>query len=145
MNTKQTTLKSNLSCKESTFRTLPKAVSAKAAGKCGEPIRKNKVDQPYPPAEVITEIEAKVDVGWGNTLFIRGKGAGLTWDKGTPLSCINGSSWVWLSAASDKVIFKLLLNDQIWAEGEDVMVAAGDRVELKPVFSQGHRNVIPKV
>ena len=67
-------------------------------------------------------------------MFIRGKGAGLRWDKGTPLSCCNGSSWVWLSVASDKIIFKLLLNDQIWAEGEDVVVEAGGRIELKPVF-----------
>ena len=97
-------------------------------------MKKSKVDQPFIAADVITEIEAKVDVGWGNSLFIRGKGAGLTWEKGTPLSCFNGSSWVWLSAATDKVIFKLLLNDQIWAEGEDVVVEAGGRIELKPVF-----------
>src|SRR5262245_57692064 len=71
-----------------------------------------KVQDSRPGAK--TEIEAKIDVGWGNALYIRGQGGGLTWDKGVPLTCFNGSSWVWFSSVSDKVIFKLLLNDQIW-------------------------------
>jgi hypothetical protein len=32
------------------------------------------------------------------------------------------------------VVFKLLLNDQVWAKGEDVVVEAGRKIEVVPVF-----------
>ena len=87
------------------------------------------------PTEQITTIQAKMDVGFGNSLFIRGQGDGLNWEKGLPLSCVDGSAWVWSTTrAKDKVVFKLLLNDQVWAQGEDVVVEAGRKLEIVPVF-----------
>ena len=57
------------------------------------------------------------------------------WDKGLPLSCIDGSAWVWSTRqVKGKVVFKLLLNDQVWAKGEDVVVEAGRKIEVVPVF-----------
>jgi hypothetical protein len=83
----------------------------------------------------MTVVQAKIDVGFGNSLFVRGQGSGLSWDKGLPLSCIDGSAWVWSTKqAKDKVVFKLLLNDQVWAKGEDVVVEAGKEIEVVPVF-----------
>ena len=38
-------------------------------------------------------ITAKIDIGFGNSLFIRGGGAGLSWGKGSPLSCTSGDTW----------------------------------------------------
>jgi hypothetical protein len=32
------------------------------------------------------------------------------------------------------VVFKLLLNDQVWAKGEDVVVEAGRKIEVVPFF-----------
>jgi hypothetical protein len=85
--------------------------------------------------EQITIIQAKTDVGFGNSLFIRGQGDGLSWDKGLPLSCVDGSAWVWSTKqAEGKVVFKLLLNDQVWAKGEDVVVEAGRKIEVIPKF-----------
>jgi hypothetical protein len=34
-------------------------------------------------AKPVTTIEAKIDVGFGNNLFVRGEGPGLSWEKGT--------------------------------------------------------------
>src|ERR1019366_3375560 len=45
-----------------------------------------------PKAAGVT-ITAKVDVGFGNTLFLRGNGAGLNWSKGTPLACVSSDTW----------------------------------------------------
>ena len=88
-----------------------------------------------PTTEQMTVVQAKIDVGFGNSLFVRGQGDGLSWDKGLPLSCIDGSAWVWSTKqAKDKVVFKLLLNDQVWAKGEDVVVEAGRKIEIAPVF-----------
>ena len=92
-------------------------------------------NKPAPPAKQLTMIEAKIDVGFGNSLFIRGQGAELSWDKGLPLNCTDRSTWSWSTAqAKDKVLFKLLLNDQVWAKGEDVVVEAGGKIELTPAF-----------
>lgn len=79
-------------------------------------------------------IEAKIDVGFGNKLFARGQGAGLSWDHGIPLECVDSQTWRLIVPAKDKLQFKLLLNDSIWAQGEDVVAAPGKKVEVTPAF-----------
>jgi hypothetical protein len=32
------------------------------------------------------------------------------------------------------VVFKLLLNDQVWTKGEDAVVEAGRKIEVVPFF-----------
>jgi hypothetical protein len=81
-----------------------------------------------------TTIEAKIDVGFGNNLFLRGQGAGLSWDQGVPLDCVDARTWRWSGAAGEKLVFKLLLNDRVWAKGEDVQASPGSRVEVSPAF-----------
>ena len=82
----------------------------------------------------VTTIEARVDVGFGNNLFVRGEGAGLSWDQGVPLKCIDPQTWQLSVPASDKVKFKLLLNDTVWAKGEDLVAAPGQRLQIAPAF-----------
>ena len=79
-------------------------------------------------------IEAKIDVGFGNSLFLRGEGAGLSWERGTPLTCVDGTTWRWSRAGADALKFKLLLNDAIWAQGEDVTATAGQTLQIAPRF-----------
>jgi hypothetical protein len=87
------------------------------------------------PCEPLTLVEAKVDVGLGNALYIRGQGDGLSWDKGQRLIPGFGGSWIWKSTrAKGRVLFKLLLNDKIRAKGEDIGVEAGKMIEVAPVF-----------
>ena len=79
-------------------------------------------------------IEAKINVGFGNKLFVRGQGAGLSWDHGIPLECVDSQTWRLTVPAKDKLQFKLLLNDSVWAQGEDVVAAPGKKVEVTPAF-----------
>jgi hypothetical protein len=79
-------------------------------------------------------IEAKIDVGFGNTLYLRGEGLGLSWTKGVPLKCVDGKTWTWSAEGSEPLKFKLLLNDQVWSQGEDVVAAPGQKVEVAPAF-----------
>ena len=81
-----------------------------------------------------TTIEAKIDVGFGNNLFLRGQGAGLSWDRGIPLTCVDGKTWQWSAKANDKLTFKLLLNDTVWAKGADMVAVPGQKVEVAPAF-----------
>ena len=86
-------------------------------------------------AEIFTVVQAKIDVGYGNALYIRGQGDGLSWEKGKRLSSVDASTWVWVTdQAKDKLVFKLLLNDEVWARGEDLVVEAGQKTELAPSF-----------
>lgn len=79
-------------------------------------------------------IEAKIDVGFGNKLFVRGQGEGLSWDHGIPLECVDSKTWRLSVPAKSQVQFKLLLNDSVWAQGEDVVAAPGKKVEVQPAF-----------
>ena len=79
-------------------------------------------------------IKAKVDVGFGNALYLRGEGHGLSWNQGIPLTCVDSSTWQWSGEAADKVKFKLLLNDAVWAKGEDLVATPGQKVEVAPSF-----------
>lgn len=98
--------------------------------------RKPKTRVPRPALQrQLTLVRAHIDVGFGNTLYIRGQGNGLSWDKGIALACIAPATWVWATAEDSRnVTFKLLLNDELWAQGGDVVVPAGESIEIVPVF-----------
>ena len=83
----------------------------------------------------VTTIDVKMDVGVGNTLFLRGQGSGLTWDRGIPLVCVDGKTWRWSKAVSDPITFKILLNDKVWSDGSDLTVAPGQKLEIAPRFA----------
>jgi len=119
---------------------LPKKAVA-AAVPAKKPVVKNEA-----PAVVATKVStsaksgksivnAKIDIGFGNTLFIRGEGAGLSWDKGIAMDNVSADEWrISLSGATAPVVFKFLVNDLTWSAGEDYTVAAGDTVMLVPTF-----------
>jgi hypothetical protein len=87
---------------------------------------------PPPAATVIT---AKIDVGFGNTLFIRGDGPGLTWEKGVPLGCTAIDSWtISLLVTNRPVVFKFILNDETWCKGDDYIVKPGSSTAFTPEF-----------
>jgi len=83
----------------------------------------------------ITTIDVKADVGFGNTLYLRGEGSGLTWDRGVPLSCVDGKTWRWSAPVTSAIKCKVLLNDQVWSSGQDLEVGPGQKIEVAPAFS----------
>ena len=84
---------------------------------------------------VQTRIIARVDVGFGNALYLRGEGAGLSWDKGALMENIAPYEWAFSTTrAKAPVAFKCLINDQVWADGENQSVAAGGTLISSPVF-----------
>jgi len=87
------------------------------------------------PAAAPTRIMAHVDVGLGNTLFLRGEGGGLSWERGVPMECIGGNCWSW-SAESvvQDITFKVLINDQQWSAGDNLTVAQGQTATFIPAF-----------
>jgi len=82
-----------------------------------------------------TVIDVKLDVGFGNALFMRGHGAGLNWERGVPLACIDGKTWRWCQRLKDPITFKVLVNDKVWSAGADFIVKPGQKIELAPAFA----------
>ena len=139
--------------KKTTASVVPTVVVAPVATKAPEPVKTVtaapavtpvsagpvKAPPAQPKTQIVTAaapitIEAKIDVGFGNKLFARGQGAGLSWDYGIPLECVDSQTWRLIVPAKDKLQFKLLLNDSVWAQGEDVVAAPGKKVQVSPAF-----------
>jgi len=81
-----------------------------------------------------TRIIARVDVGFGNALYVRGEGAGLSWNKGTALANVTPYEWTLSCSNKGTVIFKFLINDELWAEGENITLPAGRESISSPTF-----------
>ena len=99
----------SLAKKVATKKVAKKVAVKKCAKKCAKKTSKK-----------ITRVIAKVNVGWGNCLFIRGAGAELSWDKGIAMQCIGEDEWMWEQyVPKGDVSFKFLINDEQWSVGED--------------------------
>ena len=88
------------------------------------------------PESNVTVIVAKYDVGHGNTMFIRGEGAGLTWEAGIQMDNAGNDVWVWTTneASQGPVSFKFLINDEIWSVGDNMIAPVGETTTLYPSF-----------
>ncbi len=111
---------------------VPVAVKSAAAA---VPVAPAPVVRPVASQPVATVIQARINIGFGNVLHIRGEGAGLSWDEGTVMDCVADDLWqVTLPESSRTVVFKFLVNDLTWNTGPDYTVAGGTSVTLTPEF-----------
>ena len=93
------------------------------------------VTKPAAPTPVETTIAARIDIGFGNALFLRGEGTGLSWDRGVAMECVADDLWrITLAGPARAYSFKFLVNDLSWSVGPDFTVASGANVTLTPEF-----------
>ena len=106
-----------------------------APAKAEKPAAKAEKAAAHPESNV-TVIVAKYDVGHGNTMFIRGEGAGLTWEAGIQMENAGNDVWVWTTneASQGPVSFKFLINDEIWSVGDNMIAPVGETTTLYPSF-----------
>lgn len=110
---------------------VAKTVPAPAAPVAVKPV----TVKPVVSAPVVTTIAARIDIGFGNTLFIRGEGPGLSWDRGLTMTCVEDDLWrIVLPESARAYTFKFLVNDLSWSAGPDFTVACGTNVTLTPEF-----------
>lgn len=99
------------------------------------PAKKTATRKAAPAKLKLTRIVAHVDVGWGSQLYIRGEGAGLSWEQGIPMLCENDTEWHWVAETDVcPISFKFLIDDKIWANGENITINAGDVHISEPSF-----------
>lgn len=115
---------------------MTKLTKKTAAAKSTAPAKKSaapaKKKGGEPPA---TFISAQIDIGFGNHLYLRGDGPGLSWDHGVAMDCTGANLWTTsVKGATTPVTFKLLVNDITWSAGNDYVVAAGKSLTVTPTF-----------
>ncbi len=110
-----------------------KSVKSKApAKKTAAPAKKQPAATSEPPA---TFISAQIDIGFGNHLYVRGTGPGLSWDRGVAMDCVGNGLWTTcVKNASATVTFKVLVNDLTWSTGPDFVVQSGQSITITPTF-----------
>jgi len=121
----------NAAVKKTTRNTAVKKTATRKS-----PVRKAKAkDQADDPASPETRISVRVDIGFGNILYLRGDGPGLSWEKGVPMDCDKESVWSWATTKTAKAFtYKVLVNDVSWSTGEDYTAHAGKNNRADPVF-----------
>lgn len=83
----------------------------------------------------LTQVIVRFDCGFGNTLFIRGEGAGLNWDKGAPLKNVKANEWLFESLENfTEGSFKILVNDEHYEHGENHTLVCGKVTIIEPRF-----------
>jgi hypothetical protein len=112
--------------------TIAKTSKAPAKKTAAPAAKKKPAVATEPPA---TFISAKIDIGFGNHLYIRGTGPGLSWDHGLAMDCVGAGLWTsTVKNATSPVTFKVLVNDLSWSTGNDFVVEPGQSVTVVPAF-----------
>ena len=112
-----------------TFTTVKAPATPACACDCGTTAPKTVA------AASVTTIVAKVDVGFGNTLFLRGTGPGLSWEKGVEMTNTGSDEWSWsTNKASKTFLAKVLINDVTWSGDPDSTIVPGTKTVIKATF-----------
>lgn len=119
--------------------TVKKAPAKKVPAKKKAPakkIAKKVVKKTAAKKLTMTRIIARVDVGFGNQLYIRGENGGLDWEHGILMENISPYEWSFTTHYPAKQIeFKFLINDELWSEGNNLKIAAGKESISSPTFA----------
>jgi hypothetical protein len=110
----------------------PAPTKAAPAKKSAVPAKKKVDVAAEPPA---TFISAQIDIGFGNHLYLRGEGPGLSWDHGVAMDSVGSNLWTAsVKGAQIPVLFKVLVNDLSWSAGADYVVDPGQSITITPTF-----------
>lgn len=82
-----------------------------------------------------TRIIIHYDVGFPNSLYIRGEGSELSWEKGLLLKNVKSDEWIWETTKPFTTCqFKILINDSEYELGENHLLTYGASVHYTPKF-----------
>lgn len=88
-----------------------------------------------PPSRHETILEAHAMIGIQNKLFLRGDPPLLDWERGVPLKLTGIGEYQWKAPdMTDPLHCKLLLNDERWAIGENLVLQPGRKLVTRPKF-----------
>lgn len=83
-----------------------------------------------------TRVVIKYNVGFANALYLRGRGANLSWNKGIKLQNVSSDEWVWeTNTPFSNCEFKVLINDSVYEAGENHNINCGSDIKYTPHFN----------
>lgn len=92
----------------------------------------------YTPATpTTTMVRVHYNVGYNNSMFVRGDTYPLWWDKGRGAHNEGADLWTWQTErlnAGQCVQYKPLINDTTWSTGNNYTVCGGQTVDIYPSF-----------
>ncbi len=94
------------------------------------------LESPVKPKKGDAVVVVNALIGIGNKPFLRGNGAGLSPDRGTPMDYLEIGKWRYVFPAFDgKINFSVLKNDEVPPNGEsEFSISAGEKTELNLFF-----------
>lgn len=118
-------------------KTVKKTATRKTVKKTARKVPARKAAAKATPSRTKkpTIIIARIDAGFGNGVYLRGNGAGLSWTKGVLMENTGIDEWLWESDdVETELEFKVLINDEQWSAGQNGVVFPGATVVFEPTF-----------
>jgi hypothetical protein len=124
----------NLPDPEETLRKVDALLAGEDASAGPEPTEEPK--KPKPSTSGSTSVIANVMIGIGNKPYLRGEGAGLSWDEGVAMNFIEIGKWAWTPPRKNaSLTVQLYRNDEEPDKGGKIEVKSGEEIEITPDFS----------
>ena len=90
-----------------------------------------------PPARNTTKIRVHYNVGWGNSIAIRGNTYPLSWSSGRGARNVASDVWEFEFERipyGTTFEFKPLINDSTWSTGSNYSGTGGSTIDIYPSF-----------
>jgi hypothetical protein len=118
---------------EETLRKVDALLAGKDASAEPEPAEEPK--KPKSSSGGTTSVVANVMIGIGNKPYLRGEGAGLSWDEGVPMNFIEIGKWAWTPTRKNaSLTVQVYRNDEEPDKGGKIEVKSGQEIEITPEF-----------
>ena len=125
-------LKLELPDPEETLRKVDALLAGEDESDDPEPDKKEK---PKSSKSGSTSVVANVMIGIGNKPYLRGEGAGLSWDEGVPMNFIEIGKWAWTPTRKNAALtVQVYRNDEDPDKGGKMEVKSGEEIEITPDF-----------
>ena len=120
---------------EETIRKVDALLAGEDASSTTKPV--TEADKPKPKASSggTTSVIANVMIGIGNKPYLRGEGAGLSWDEGVPMNFIEIGKWAWTPPRKNaSLTVQVYRNDEDPDSAGKIEVKSGEEIEITPEF-----------
>lgn len=114
-----------------------KQITVNVSGKSGMILVTGTPTSYTPPAKTVTKIRVHYNVGYGNTMYLRGNSYPLWWDQGRKMRNVGTDVWefeIERIPAGQRFEFKPLINDSRWSTGNNFVGTGGQTIDIYPGF-----------
>ena len=120
---------------EETIRKVDALLAGEDASSTTKPVAESETPKPKTSSGGTTSVIANVMIGIGNKPYLRGEGAGLSWDEGVPMNFIEIGKWAWTPPRKNaSLTVQVYRNDEDPDSVGKIEVKSGEEIEITPEF-----------